>query len=178
MLDMLVRWTTVKDSGGVAYQDLVILMDWTHPIPDERFSQIAQFTEDVKPQQPTSDPATPPPLDPPSKLKVSTNYMTSSQAYRATVGELPTHGYKVYGVPTIRTDLPAPRIKRVSDKKVRTRYSTYNASDKGPSKIRTTSIQRTTKMVVPSVCPGLWKFSKLCFVQKCRIMVTSQGRTD
>ena len=121
MLDMLVRWTTSEGTGGVAYQDLVILMDWTRPIPDEKFSQIAQHTAD-QPRtdpQPTSDPATPlPPTTPSSKLKMSTNYMTSSQAYRATVGELPTHGYRVYGVPTVRTDLPAPRIKRVSDPKV------------------------------------------------------------
>ena len=109
MLDMLVRWTTRDGSGGVAYQDLVIIMDWAHPIPDKVLSQ---YTADKPhPQPPTSDPAMPP-TTPSSKLKVS------SQAYKATVGELPTHGYKVYGVPTICTDLPAPRLKRVSDTKV------------------------------------------------------------
>ena len=127
MLDMLIRWTTTGEdgSGGVAYQDLVILMDWTHPMPEEKLSQVAQYTADkpLPKLSVTPDPGTTPPTTPSSKLKTSTNYVTSSQAYRATVGELPTNGYRVYGVPTIRTDLPAPRLKRVSDLKVSAGYS-------------------------------------------------------
>lgn len=34
---------------------------------------------------------------------------------KATVGGVPSHNYRTYGVPTIRSDLPAPRIRRVSD---------------------------------------------------------------
>ena len=47
------------------------------------------------------------------------NYRTSSQSYRATSGAIPTEHLRSYGVPTIRSDLAAPRIKRVSDNKVR-----------------------------------------------------------
>lgn len=43
------------------------------------------------------------------------NYHTSSEMIKATVGGVPTCNYRTYGVPTIRSDLPAPRIRRVSD---------------------------------------------------------------
>ena len=56
--------------------------------------------------------------DPESKLKTSASYLTSSQLHSGNLGEIPTQGYRVYGVPTVRADLPAPRIKRVGDQKV------------------------------------------------------------
>ena len=40
---------------------------------------------------------------------------TSSQAISATVGGVPTKDFRAFGVPTVRSDLPAPRVKRVSD---------------------------------------------------------------
>lgn len=46
------------------------------------------------------------------------NYRTSSQMIKATIGGVPTHTYRAYGVPTIRSDLPAPCIKRVGDRTV------------------------------------------------------------
>lgn len=49
---------------------------------------------------------------------LTSNYRTSSQTIKATVGRLPTHNYRTYGVPTIRSDLPAPRIRRVGDSTV------------------------------------------------------------
>ena len=47
--------------------------------------------------------------------KLMSNYHTSSEMIKATVGRIPTLNYRTYGVPTIRSDLPAPRIRRVSD---------------------------------------------------------------
>ena len=40
---------------------------------------------------------------------------TSSQAIAATVGGISTRDFPSFGVPTVRSDLPAPRVKRVSD---------------------------------------------------------------
>ena len=40
---------------------------------------------------------------------------TSSQAIAATVGGISTREFPSFGVPTVRSDLPAPRVKRVSD---------------------------------------------------------------
>ena len=47
--------------------------------------------------------------------KCMSNYHTSSDMIKAIVGGVSTHNYRAYGVPTIRSDLPAPRIRRVSD---------------------------------------------------------------
>ncbi|NXA51958.1 EFHB protein, partial [Nothocercus julius] len=47
---------------------------------------------------------------------VSADYQTTSSQYNAVVGGLPTTYYPVCGVPTIRSDIPAPRVRRVSDR--------------------------------------------------------------
>ena len=47
--------------------------------------------------------------------QLMSNYHTSSEMIKATVGGVPTLNYRTYGVPTIRSDLPAPRIRRVAD---------------------------------------------------------------
>ena len=47
--------------------------------------------------------------------QLMSNYHTSSEMIKATVGGVPTRNYRTYGVPTIRSDLPAPKIRRVSD---------------------------------------------------------------
>lgn len=51
--------------------------------------------------------------------KLQSNYRTSSQQYKATAGTIPTGHLRSFGVPTIRSDLAAPRLKRVSDHKVK-----------------------------------------------------------
>ncbi|XP_053083801.1 EF-hand domain-containing family member B isoform X1 [Pangasianodon hypophthalmus] len=43
-------------------------------------------------------------------------FITSSSAICGIVGELAVNDYRTYGVPSVRTDLAAPRIKRVSDR--------------------------------------------------------------
>lgn len=43
------------------------------------------------------------------------DHQTSSSVVNAVVGQVPTHNFRSFGVPTIRSDLPAPRIKRVGD---------------------------------------------------------------
>ncbi|XP_060756951.1 EF-hand domain-containing family member B [Neoarius graeffei] len=42
-------------------------------------------------------------------------FITSSSAICAIVGDLAANDYQTYGVPSVRTDLAAPRIKRISD---------------------------------------------------------------
>lgn len=116
-MEMLLRWTTKE--GGVAYEDLVVLMDWRRGIEEHTLSRIAEYTAQPTTTSPSSG-STSKPATPSSKLKTTFDYKTSSQEYKATTGELPTQDYRVYGVPTVRSDLPAPRIKRVSDSKVDT----------------------------------------------------------
>uniref|UniRef100_A0A8C6JUZ4 EFHB C-terminal EF-hand domain-containing protein n=2 Tax=Melopsittacus undulatus TaxID=13146 RepID=A0A8C6JUZ4_MELUD len=47
---------------------------------------------------------------------VFTNYQTTSSQYNAVVGGLPTTCCPVRGVPSIRSDLPPPRIRRLGDR--------------------------------------------------------------
>ncbi|NXQ57402.1 EFHB protein, partial [Anthoscopus minutus] len=47
--------------------------------------------------------------------RVYTNYQTTSSQYNAVVGGIPTSCYPLCGVPTIRSDIPAPQIRRLSD---------------------------------------------------------------
>uniref|UniRef100_A0A672TJH8 EFHB C-terminal EF-hand domain-containing protein n=2 Tax=Strigops habroptila TaxID=2489341 RepID=A0A672TJH8_STRHB len=47
---------------------------------------------------------------------VFANYQTTSSQYNAVVGGLPTTCCPVRGVPSIHSDLPAPRIRRLSDR--------------------------------------------------------------
>ncbi|XP_005387517.1 PREDICTED: EF-hand domain-containing family member B isoform X2 [Chinchilla lanigera] len=48
--------------------------------------------------------------------KVSHCYKTSSSEINAAVGAVPSICYPIHGVPTIRSDIPAPRIRRISDR--------------------------------------------------------------
>lgn len=48
--------------------------------------------------------------------KVSNHYKTTSSEISAVVGAVPSTCYPTYGVPTIRSDIPAPLIRRVSDR--------------------------------------------------------------
>ena len=117
MLEMLVRWTTTDPRGagpgGVAYEDLAVLMNWNYPVDDERLAKIAEYgvADRKHPSLGESHSSL-------SKLHLTETYKTSSQAYKATTGDLSTHNYRIFGVPTIRSDLPAPRLKRISDHKV------------------------------------------------------------
>ncbi|KAJ8320714.1 hypothetical protein KUTeg_002358 [Tegillarca granosa] len=45
------------------------------------------------------------------------DHRTSSSMINAVIGGVNTQDYRRYGVPTVRSDLPAPRIKRVDDRK-------------------------------------------------------------
>ncbi|NXN19880.1 EFHB protein, partial [Indicator maculatus] len=71
-------------------------------------------TEDLALRELGSSEKTPKPLR--STDCVFANYQTTSSQYNAVVGGLPTTCYPVCGVPSIRSDLPAPQIRRLSDR--------------------------------------------------------------
>ncbi|XP_062423603.1 EF-hand domain-containing family member B [Rhea pennata] len=71
--------------------------------------------EDLVLKEPGSSEKTPKTLTRPAD-HVFADYQTTSSQYNAVVGGLPTTYYPVCGVPTIRSDIPAPRIRRISDR--------------------------------------------------------------
>lgn len=125
MLNMLITWCTVKcveenteSNEGVAYADLVTLMDWKHSLQKDILERLAQNTTAVVPVSSK----TKSPEEQSTDQHLKDQYKTTSQAVKATVGNISTDNYRSFGVPTIRSDLPAPRIKRVSDMKVSSSY--------------------------------------------------------
>uniref|UniRef100_A0A5F9D758 EF-hand domain family member B n=1 Tax=Oryctolagus cuniculus TaxID=9986 RepID=A0A5F9D758_RABIT len=48
--------------------------------------------------------------------RVSKHYTTTSSEISAVVGAVPSVCYPICGIPTIRSDIPAPRIRRISDR--------------------------------------------------------------
>ncbi|NWV08589.1 EFHB protein, partial [Ptilonorhynchus violaceus] len=80
--------------------------------------------EDLELKEPGSSGNMPKPLTR-STDRVYANYRTTSSQYNAVVGGIPTSCYPLCGVPTIRSDLPAPQIRRLSD--------TTNYGDQGNS---------------------------------------------
>ncbi|XP_064389897.1 EF-hand domain-containing family member B-like isoform X2 [Halichondria panicea] len=95
MLDMLVRWC--GGDSGVMCSDLVALINWksepNQSVLDRVAANIGQTTSP----------------------HLKSKYRTSSQKIKAIVGEVKLLTTQSHGVPTIRSDLPAPRIKRVAD---------------------------------------------------------------
>ncbi|XP_049323534.1 EF-hand domain-containing family member B [Astyanax mexicanus] len=83
-------------------------------VQKEDSSESLVRSEDLKPVEVGS------PLKTPRTLSRSRaeqeHFITSSSVISAVVGGLPTTDYRTYGVPTVRLDLPAPQIKRVSDR--------------------------------------------------------------
>uniref|UniRef100_A0A8B9QQL5 EFHB C-terminal EF-hand domain-containing protein n=1 Tax=Anas platyrhynchos TaxID=8839 RepID=A0A8B9QQL5_ANAPL len=71
--------------------------------------------EDLVLKEPGSSEKTPKTLTRPTD-SVFADYQTTSSQYNAVVGGLPTTYYPVCGIPTIRSDIPAPRIRRISDR--------------------------------------------------------------
>uniref|UniRef100_A0A8B9QIX4 EFHB C-terminal EF-hand domain-containing protein n=1 Tax=Apteryx owenii TaxID=8824 RepID=A0A8B9QIX4_APTOW len=71
--------------------------------------------EDLVLKEPGSLEKTPKPLTRPTD-HVFSDYQTTSSQYNAVAGGLPTTYYPVGGVPTIRSDIPGPRIRHISDR--------------------------------------------------------------
>ncbi|NXK91422.1 EFHB protein, partial [Formicarius rufipectus] len=70
--------------------------------------------DDLMLKEPESSEKTPKPLTEAAD-HVFASYQTSSSQYNAVVGGLPMSCYPMCGIPTIRSDIPAPRIRRLSD---------------------------------------------------------------
>ncbi|XP_015282430.1 PREDICTED: EF-hand domain-containing family member B [Gekko japonicus] len=70
--------------------------------------------ENIVQKEPGSSELTPRTLSRPTD-RVFSDYRTTSSQYNAVVGGIPSTFFPLYGVPTIRADIPAPRFRRISD---------------------------------------------------------------
>jgi len=95
-LKALMAMTTTSDSKRIKYKEFVHLLNWKDKLPQEvsdiEGSVVTQIDKSLQDQ------------------------ITSSSSINATVGGLNTSDWQSFGVPTVRSDIPAPSIRRVSDR--------------------------------------------------------------
>ncbi|KAM9187410.1 EF-hand domain-containing family member B [Dugong dugon] len=139
LLDQLFDYCDVDKDGMINYLEFANFLNWKDKLPlkecEERViikgrkQDCTNHTEanvqesvptllikpDIILKEPGSSEKTLRTLLRPSD-KVSNEYKTSSSEINAVVGAVPATCYPIYGVPTIRSDIPAPRIRRVSDR--------------------------------------------------------------
>ncbi|XP_032187929.1 EF-hand domain-containing family member B isoform X3 [Mustela erminea] len=140
LLDQLFDYCDVDNDGQINYLEFANFLNWKDRMtlkeheerviikgkkpacanPDEANVEESEPTLLIKPEdivlkEPGSSEKTLRTLLRPSD-KVSSHYKTTSSEINAVVGALPSTCYPIYGVPTIRSDIPAPRIRRVSDR--------------------------------------------------------------
>ena len=148
MLGLLVKWSTVSE-GTLQWIRFIDLINWkgnllpTSPVvvPADADSNglSAPRPQDsvLEGEGQEKDPPATSPLKPvatdnmtPNKLEKmldSTDYCTSSQTIQSVVDSTAPHSTNLhtYGVPTIRSDRPPPRIRRVGDSTVSEKLFTY-----------------------------------------------------
>merc|ERR1712159_604145 len=97
-LKALMAMTCKGNNGKIHYNEFVNLLNWKDKMPsDDELEEI--------------DNATITQID-----KSLDGQITSSSSINATVGKTSTSQWPTFGVPTVRSDIPAPSIRRVSDR--------------------------------------------------------------
>ncbi|CAH7208446.1 EF-hand domain-containing family member B [Phodopus roborovskii] len=140
LLNQLFEYCDVDQDGLINYVEFANFLNWKDKVPLTEYEkrviikgrkqdcnntteattgEAEQPTlliqpEDIVPKEPGSSEETVRLLLRPSD-KVSNHYKTTSSEINAIVGAVPSMCYPIYGVPTVRSDIPAPRIHRVSD---------------------------------------------------------------
>ena len=84
-------------SNGINYVAFVNLLNWKNKMPKDL--ELEEMNDQIIQQIDTA----------------VTGHKTSSSFINATVGGLETKSWQSFGVPTVRSDIPAPQIRRVSD---------------------------------------------------------------
>ncbi|NXY03363.1 EFHB protein, partial [Pteruthius melanotis] len=146
LLDSLFDCCDLDKDGLINYRDFANFLNWKDKMGVKEFEEkiitkgkkldayLPKDTkkddepllkqEDLVLKEPGSSEKIPKPLTRPTD-RVYTNYRTSSSQYNAVVGGIPASCYPLCGIPTVRSDIPAPRIRRLSD--------TANYGDQGNS---------------------------------------------
>ncbi|XP_018765316.2 EF-hand domain-containing family member B [Serinus canaria] len=146
LLESLLDCCDLDKDGLINYQDFANFLNWKDKMGVKEFEEkiitkgkkldayLPKNTkkedepppeqEDLELKEPESSENMPKPLTRSTDC-VYTSYQTSSSQYNAVVGGIPTSCYPLCGVPSIRSDIPAPQVQRLSD--------TTNYGDQGSS---------------------------------------------
>uniref|UniRef100_A0A7N4NXF2 EF-hand domain family member B n=1 Tax=Sarcophilus harrisii TaxID=9305 RepID=A0A7N4NXF2_SARHA len=126
LLNELFNYCDLDGDGMINYQEFANFLNWKDLMPIKEYEEKILLTEadksiplikpeDIVQEQPGKDMKTPRTLTRPTD-KVFSDYKTTSSQINAVVGGISPKSIPVCGIPTIRTDLPAPRFRRISDK--------------------------------------------------------------
>ncbi|XP_047926190.2 EF-hand domain-containing family member B isoform X1 [Anser cygnoides] len=137
LLDSLFDYCDLDKDGLISYLEFANFLNWKDKMAVKEFEEkiitkgnkinvpaLSGTNADDEPllkqedlvlKEPGSSEKTPKTLTRPTD-SVFADYQTTSSQYNAVVGGLPTTYYPVCGIPTIRSDIPAPRIRRISDR--------------------------------------------------------------
>jgi len=97
-LRALMAMTCEKDQTKIKYIEFVNLLNWKDKMPADSVA-LSDLDEKIIRQ-----------------IDRDCDQVTSSSLINATVGGLKTSSWPSFGVPTVRSDIPAPSIRRVSDR--------------------------------------------------------------
>ncbi|XP_026564001.1 EF-hand domain-containing family member B [Pseudonaja textilis] len=141
LLDSLFNYCDLDEDGFIDYLEFVNFLNWKDKMAIQEYEEkiitkgkkTAPFDlipandseikanenallkqDDIVPMEPGSLEKTFRTLSRPTD-RVFSDYRTTSSQYNAVVGGIPSSFYPLFGIPTIRSDIPAPRFRRISD---------------------------------------------------------------
>ncbi|KAK2193405.1 hypothetical protein NP493_13g06020 [Ridgeia piscesae] len=112
----LMYYCDQSNTGFINYTEFSNFLNWKEQMPSGLVSDGRPADTPVDPLVPKEPPQ---PFEPERLQKqidhAIGDHRTSASMINAVVGGIPTKGYRTYGTPTIRSDIPAPRIRRIDD---------------------------------------------------------------
>ena len=106
LLEQLMDYCDDDRDGQISYTEFANFMNWKDKLPSGLEQNEGSAEKVSSPQRLLKQ------ID-----KAIGEHRTSASMINSVVGGIPTKEYRTYGVPTIRTDLPAPNIRRIDDTK-------------------------------------------------------------
>ncbi|XP_783931.2 EF-hand domain-containing family member B [Strongylocentrotus purpuratus] len=115
LLEQLILYCDANTNGCIDYFEFANFLNWKDKMNEgETLTNPASAA--VKGESQESKEGTPERLKKQIDQAIG-GHRTSAQMINAVVGGVSTKGYRTYGVPTVRSDIAAPRTKRISDTK-------------------------------------------------------------
>ncbi|XP_031556686.1 EF-hand domain-containing family member B-like [Actinia tenebrosa] len=111
LLKSLLTYCDADQDGQINYTEFANFLNWKDQMPSGKSSGTSLSDKEGTQQEEVASPKTL------SKQidKAVGGWKQSSMLVNATVGGVKTNNWRAYGTPTIRSDLAAPRIRRVGD---------------------------------------------------------------
>lgn len=121
LLESMFAYCDVDGDGQINYDEFSNFLNWKDKMPSgELKSTITGVQKDETAEGEAKEEEKKTGASTPTRLKKQIDqavggWKTSSSQFNEVTGKIRTTGWRAYGVPTIRSDLPAPTTRRVAD---------------------------------------------------------------